>query len=148
MTQNEPAPIFKPDLSLMGDEHVRRYEETNGEVGYLWNGATCLVLQTTGRTSGQPRKSALICGFDGDNCIIVASRGGAPTHPSWYHNLVADPNVTVQVKSERFAAVARTAEGAERDRLWTLMTGIWPNYDEYAARTTRLIPVVVLEPVT
>ena len=103
------------------------------------------MLTTTGRTSGLPRKSALICGFDGEACIIVASKGGAPTHPAWYGNLAADPSVTVQVKGDRFAAVARTAEGAERDRLWKAMTDVWPNYDDYAARTTRRIPVVVLE---
>ena len=106
------------------------------------------MLTTTGRTSGLPRKSALICGFDGEACIIVASKGGAPTHPAWYGNLAADPNVTVQVKGDRFAAVARTAEGAERDRLWKAMTDVWPNYDDYATRTTRRIPVVVLERVT
>ena len=145
MSDNEPTPYVKPDLALFGDEHIRRYEETDGEVGYLWNGATCLVLTTTGRTSGLPRKSALICGFDGEACIIVASKGGAPTHPAWYGNLAADPSVTVQVKGDRFAAVARTAEGAERDRLWKAMTDVWPNYDDYAARTTRRIPVVVLE---
>lgn len=148
MSDNEPTPYVKPDLALFGDEHIRRYEETDGEVGYLWNGATCLVLTTTGRTSGLPRKSALICGFDGEACIIVASKGGAPTHPAWYGNLAADPNVTVQVKGDRFAAVARTAEGAERDRLWKAMTDVWPNYDEYATRTARRIPVVVLERVT
>lgn len=134
-----------PDLSIFGDEHVRRYEETDGEVGYLWNGATCLVLTTRGRRSGVERKVALICGFDGDACVVVASKGGAPTNPQWYENLVADPAVTVQVRGDRFAARARTAHGAERARLWSAMTAIWPNYDEYATRTTREIPVVVLE---
>jgi deazaflavin-dependent oxidoreductase (nitroreductase family) len=138
-------PVYTPpDLTLFGDEHVRRYEETDGEVGYLWNGATCLVLTTAGRRSGATRKHALICGFDGDACIVVASQGGAPTHPHWYRNLVADPRATVQVRGDRFAAVARTAEGDERDRLWKVMTTVWPNYDVYAQRTTRVIPVVVL----
>jgi len=134
-----------PDLTMFGDEHVRRYEETDGAVGYLWNGATCLVLTTRGRRSGETRKHALICGFDGDSCVVVASKGGAPTHPNWYLNLVADPDVGVQVRGDRFRAVARTAEGAERDRLWSLMTDVWPNYDQYRERTTRTIPVVVLE---
>lgn len=145
MTTDERTPQ-KPDFSLFGADHIGRYEETDGDVGYLWNGATCLVLHTTGRSSGEVRKSALICGFDGDNCVVVASYGGAPKHPAWYLNLVADPNVTVQVKGDRFAAVARSAEGAERERLWTLLNTIWPSYDEYATRTTRQIPVVVLEP--
>jgi deazaflavin-dependent oxidoreductase (nitroreductase family) len=137
---------IKPDLTVFGDEHVRLYEETDGEQGYLWNGATCLVLTTTGRKSGATRKHALICGFDGDTPLIVASQGGAPTHPNWYLNLTADPNVQVQVKGDKFAAVARSAEvGAERDRLWKIMTDVWPNYDQYQERTTRVIPVVVLE---
>jgi deazaflavin-dependent oxidoreductase (nitroreductase family) len=139
------AEYVQPDLSLIGDEHVRRYQETDGEVGYLWNGAPALVLTTTGRTSGEPRDSALIFGADGDACVVVASMGGAPMHPQWYRNLVANPEVQVQVKGDRFTARARTAEGEERDRLWQLMTSIWPNYDQYQERTERVIPVVVLE---
>lgn len=139
------AEYVQPDLSLIGDEHVRRYRETDGEVGYLWNGAPALILTTTGRTTGQPRDSALIFGADGDRCVIVASMGGAPMHPQWYLNLVANPEVQVQVKGDRFTARARTADGDERERLWQLMTGIWPNYDQYQERTDRVIPVVVLE---
>jgi deazaflavin-dependent oxidoreductase (nitroreductase family) len=139
------AEYTPPDISLFGDEHVRRYEETDGEVGYLWNGATCLVLTTAGAKTGLLRKTALICGFDGDRTIVVASRGGAPEHPQWYRNLVAEPRVHVQVLGERYGAVARTAHGDERDRLWSVMTAVWPNYDEYVKRTTRVIPVVVLE---
>ena len=146
MSTDEPIPQ-QPDFSLFGADHIRRYEDTDGAVGYLWNGATCLVLHTKGRVSGEVRKSALIFGFDGDNFVIVASYGGAPKHPAWYRNLEADPNVTVQVEGDRFAAIARTAEGAERERLWRLMNTVWPSYDEYQTRTTRQIPVVVLEPV-
>lgn len=135
-----------PDTSLLGDEHVRRYEETGGEVGYLWNGATCLVLTTKGRKSGQDRKFALIFAQDGDDCIVVASKGGAPTHPGWYLNLQAHPEVTVQVRDRTFTATARTATGEERERLWRLVNEQWPNYDVYATRTDRLIPVVVLHP--
>ena len=133
------------DLSLFGDEHVRRYLETGGEVGYEWNGAPILVLFTKGRKSGQERSHALIFGTDGDRYLLIASQGGAPTHPNWYLNLTADPNVELQVKDERFAATARTAEGEERDRLWKVMTSVWPSYDTYQTRTDRVIPVVVLE---
>jgi deazaflavin-dependent oxidoreductase (nitroreductase family) len=133
------------DLSLFGDEHVRQYEATGGEAGYLWNGAPCLVLTTTGARSGQQRKSALIFGADGDDCVLIASKGGAPAHPDWYRNLVAHPRVRVQVQGDVFDAEARTVEGPERERLWTLMTAIWPSYDEYQARTERRIPVVLLE---
>ncbi len=136
---------IQPDLSLIGEEHVRRYRETDGDVGYLWNGAPALILSTTGRKSGQTRDSALIFGADGDSCVIVASMGGAPMHPQWYLNLSAEPEVQVQVKGDRFTARARTADGDERERLWGLMTDIWPNYDQYQERTDRVIPVVVLE---
>ncbi len=145
MSENDESRYVKPDLTLMGDEHVRRYRETGGEEGYLWNGATCLVLTARGRKSGKTRDIPLICGFDDDRCVVVASKGGAPEHPRWYLNLVADPSCEVQVKRDRFRAIARTAEGAERERLWKVMTEVWPNYDQYAERTTRVIPVVVLE---
>jgi deazaflavin-dependent oxidoreductase (nitroreductase family) len=140
----EPA-YTPPDLSLFGDEHVRRYEETDGEVGYLWNGATIVVLTTTGRKSGEPRKFALIYDSRGDDLVVVASKGGAPDHPGWYKNLLAHPDASVQVRGERFDVRARTAEGAEREELWRLMNRSWPNYDTYATRTDREIPVVVLE---
>ncbi len=145
MTENPQPEYVVPDLTIFGEEHIRRYRETDGEVGYLWNGAPCLILTTTGRKSGESRSSALIFGVDGDRYVLVASQGGAPTHPNWYLNLVADPNVELQVRGEVFPAVARTAEGEERDRLWKIMTAVWPNYDDYATRTTRVIPVVVLE---
>jgi deazaflavin-dependent oxidoreductase (nitroreductase family) len=135
-----------PDTALLGDEHIRRYEETHGEVGYLWNGATCLVLTTKGRKTGQDRKFALIFARDGDDCIVVASKGGAPSHPGWYLNLEANPEVTVQVAHRTFKAVARTAIGQERERLWDLVNRQWPNYAVYATHTEREIPVVVLHP--
>lgn len=134
------------DRSLFGPEHVRRYRETDGEVGYLWNGAPTLLLTTTGRRSGEERTTPLIFGRDGEDYVVVASQGGRPQHPGWYHNLTASPEVGVQVKGERFRARARTATPEERARLWPLMNGIWPHYDEYQARTERVIPVVVLEP--
>jgi deazaflavin-dependent oxidoreductase (nitroreductase family) len=133
------------DYSLVGDEHVRRYEETNGDVGYIWNGAPCLILTTTGRRSGAPRKIPLIYSQDGPRYIIVASQGGAPTHPGWYHNLVTHTQVQVQVQAERFPAIARVARDEERTRLWGLVNQTWPSYDLYQSRTGRTIPVVVLE---
>jgi proline iminopeptidase len=77
--------------------------------------------------------------------VIVASKGGAPEHPGWFENLAKTPEVGVQIKGDRFRARARVAEGAERERLWELMNEVWPHYDEYATRTEREIPVVVLE---
>ncbi|MFB9316949.1 nitroreductase family deazaflavin-dependent oxidoreductase [Cryptosporangium minutisporangium] len=136
------------DLSLFGAEHVRRYRETGGAEGYLWNGVPTLILTTTGRRSGLPRDTPLIYGDDGGTGVVIASQGGAPTHPQWYLNLVADPQVRVQVEADRYTAVARTAEGAERERLWRLMAAVWPSYDVYQQRTDRIIPVVALERTT
>ena len=136
---------MKPDLSLLGDAHVAKYRETDGQVGFRWNGATCLLLTTTGRKSGEPRTVPLIFAADGERCIVVASKGGAPEHPYWYRNLAVNPEVRVQVKGDVFTATARTVEGEERDRCWEIVTAVWPNYNEYVKRTTRVIPVVVLE---
>ena len=131
---------------LFGAEHVRRYLETDGEVGYRWrNGAPILILTTTGRRSGEERVKPLIFGEDDGRYAVVASKGGAKHHPDWYLNLQADPDVHVQVKADRFAARARTAEGEERVRLWERMAEIWPAYDDYRQKTDREIPVVVLE---
>lgn len=141
---NEPN-YTPPDISLIGEEHVRRYLETNGEVGHIWNGVPCLVLTTTGAKSGEQRQSAMIYGRDGDRYLVVASQGGAPTHPNWYHNLTAHPEATINVGPDEIPVRAHPAEGAERDRLWKVMTDIWPNYDTYQTRTDRVIPVVVLE---
>ena len=132
--------------NLFGDEHVRRYVETNGEVGYTWReGAPILILTFEGRKTGKEYSTPLIFGRDGENYVIVASQGGRPEHPDWYLNLVANPEVGVQVKADRFRARARTTEGDERERLWRMMNGIWRHYDEYQTRTERQIPVVVLE---
>ncbi|WP_018657035.1 nitroreductase family deazaflavin-dependent oxidoreductase [Actinomadura flavalba] len=130
---------------LYGREHVEKYQETGGEVGHDWQGATVLLLTTTGRKSGEPRTTPLIYQPDGDDFVIVASKGGDPDDPLWYKNLSADPEVKVQVKDDVFTARARTASDAERPRLWAKMVEIWPQYDEYQAGTDRKIPVVVLE---
>jgi deazaflavin-dependent oxidoreductase (nitroreductase family) len=134
----------KIDLSLVGDAHVRRYRETNGAEGHIWNGAPCLVLSTR-RRSGAARDSALIYGRDGENYLVIASKGGAPEHPWWYRDLVANPSVEVQVLSDRFRARARTASPAEKAKLWPIMTRVWPSYDTYQQNTRRDIPLVILE---
>lgn len=146
-TPTPPRPVTPGlDMSLIGDEHVRRYRETNGAVGYLWNGAPCLVL-TTRRKNGAARDLALIFGSDGPNYLLIASKGGAPEHPWWYRDLVRNPEVEIQVKGERIRARARTARPDEKPRLWSIMTRTWPSYDEYQRRTTRDIPLVILEPI-
>jgi deazaflavin-dependent oxidoreductase (nitroreductase family) len=126
-------------------EHAERYVATNGEDGHLWRGYPTLVLDTIGRKSGRPRRQMLIYGEDSGNYIIVASKGGADENPLWYENLVAHPEVQVQVRADRFTAHARTATPDERARLWPLMVGIYPPYAEYQTKTSREIPVVILE---
>lgn len=126
-------------------EHARRYLETGGRDGHIWEGVPTLLLTTTGRRSGESRTTPLIYGRDGDRYLVVASRGGAPEHPGWYQNLAAHPEIQVQVMADRFKARARTASAAERPGLWKTMAAIWPAYDEYQARTAREIPVVIIE---
>jgi len=134
------------DESLYGDEHVRVYQETNGERGYLWrNGTTILLLTTTGRKSGEKRTTPLIHRTDGDRWIIVASKGGTPDHPYWFLNLEENREAEIQVLDEKFPVSYSVAEGEERERLWKLMAEVWPDYDEYQTKTDREIPVVILE---
>ena len=135
-----------PDFSLFGDEHIRKYEETGGEVGHDWNGTTCLVLRTRGRKSGKLRKVPLIYGRDGDTYLVVASKGGAPENPGWYENLVAHPEIEIQVKDKIIPVTARTASPEEKKRVWPIMVKEWADYDNYEAKTDRDIPVVLLTP--
>jgi len=145
-TENTPARSdIGTDISLIGEEHVRRYRETDGETGYLWNGATALLLTTKGRKSGEDRTIAIIFKQVGDRYAIIASKGGSPTHPAWYLNIRDNPNVTLQIKGETFEGIARTAEGDEREELWAASLKQWPNYEVYQSRTERKIPVVVVE---
>lgn len=135
-----------PQLTLVGDDHIRAYRETDGEVGYIWNGVPTLLLTATGRRTGRALTSALIFGRDGDDYLVVASMGGAPQHPSWYRNLLAHPEAEIQVQAERIPVIARAASAAEKPRLWQIVVDLWPNYATYQTRTDRDIPVVVLSP--
>ncbi|MGW5260379.1 nitroreductase family deazaflavin-dependent oxidoreductase [Microbispora sp. NPDC004025] len=130
---------------LFGQEHVKRYIETDGEVGHDWEGTTVAILTTRGRKSGQPRSTPLIYQPYGDAYLVVASKGGADEHPLWYRNLQADPEVEFQIRGDRFKARARTATPEERPDMWRTMTATWPAYDEYVTKTDREIPVVVIE---
>lgn len=146
MTQE---PGYKaPDLAMVGKVHLEKYLETNGETGYIWNGVTCLVMTTIGHKSGEPRQHPIIFSRDGNNFVVIASKGGSPDHPLWYLNLTKNPRVTLQIKDKKCEAIARTAKSPERERLWKEAAKAWPNYDVYVTRTTREIPVVVLEPVS
>jgi deazaflavin-dependent oxidoreductase (nitroreductase family) len=130
---------------LFGQDHVNRYIDTDGAEGHEWEGAHTLILTTRGRRTGEARRNALIYGRHGDDYLVVGSKGGAPKPPAWYVNLQADPEVEVQVLGDRFPARARTATPEERAALWPTMTREWPAYDEYQKRTSREIPIVILE---
>ena len=132
-------------MTLYGQEHIDRYVATDGKEGHDWQGTQTLILTTTGRRSGQPRRYALIYGRHDDDYLVVASKGGAPDAPAWYKNLTANPQVQLQVKADRFTARARTATPEEKPALWEKMAKIFPNYNEYQSKTTREIPVVILE---
>jgi len=134
-------------------DHLKRYLATNGEDGYLWDASLgggkgmvpTLLLTTVGRKSGKTMTLPLIFGRFGTDYVVVASKGGAPTHPAWYLNLHANPEVHVQVKTDKFKARAYTAEGAERAALWPKMVEIYGPYALYQTKTDRQIPVVVLK---
>jgi deazaflavin-dependent oxidoreductase (nitroreductase family) len=133
------------DITLIGEEHVRRYQATDGEEGYMWNGVPILLFTATGRKSGKKITNPIIFTPVGDKYVIIASNGGNAKHPNWYLNIQADPNLEVQIKGEKFAATARTAQSPEREELWAEALKDWPNFDVYQSRTDRQIPVVVIE---
>lgn len=148
MADEAPQPGMRPgvDYSLLNESHVKAYLETNGERGGVWNGATAVLVTTKGRKSGEKRQIAIIGKQVGANFVIIASKGGSPTHPLWYLNIQADPNVEFQFMADRWEGIARTAESPEREALWAEACSQWPAFDDYQMRTDRKIPVVVLEP--
>jgi deazaflavin-dependent oxidoreductase (nitroreductase family) len=127
---------------------INEYRENGGKVSGIFAGVPLLLLTTTGAKSGKPRVSPLIYTTDGDRLAIIASKGGEPTNPDWYHNLIANPVATVEVGTEKFQVRANVANPTERDRLYAKMVETWPDFAEYEKRTTRKIPVFVLERVS
>jgi len=128
-------------------DHTGGYLEPGGkDGGERRRGVPTLLLTTTDRRSGGKRRTALIYGLDGARFVVVASKAGAPEHPSWYLNLEADPRVELRVTDETSQARAEIVTGEERTRLWALMCTIWPLFDDYQAGTDREIPVVALTP--
>lgn len=126
--------------------HINAFDEPVGSEWPTQGGAPLLLLTTQGAKSGLWRRTALIYGEDGGRFLIVASKGGAPKPPSWYVNLVANPEVHVQVRDRKFRARASTAAAEDKSRLWDVMVSIWPDYANYQEKTDRDIPVVILEP--
>lgn len=137
------------DLQLPGwiADHMQKYLDSNGEEGHIWNGVPTLLLTTTGRKTGNAGMLPLIYGQNGEQYIVVGSKGGNAHHPHWYLNLIEQPMVQLQVGAARFVAKARVATDMERPAMWALMCSIWPAYDEYQQKTDREIPLVVLESV-
>jgi F420H(2)-dependent quinone reductase len=133
-------------MRLMGG-HAAIYRATNGLVGHRFPGLPpTLLLEHTGAKSGKRRISPLGYARDGENFILVASKGGYPRNPAWFHNLQAHPDTTVQVGSHRLPVHARVADAAEHERLWPVVVAVYKGYDDYQARTEREIPLVILEP--
>jgi deazaflavin-dependent oxidoreductase (nitroreductase family) len=136
-----------PILRRMMGAHAGIYRATNGLIGHRFPGAPpMLLLDHVGAKSGVKRTSPLVYGVDGENLVLVASKGGYPKNPAWLHNVRANPDTRVQVGSEIRNVTARVPEGEERTRLWKLMVGVYGGYAGYQRRTDREIPLVVLEP--
>ena len=152
MTEARLAPNL-PDWMV---EHTKRYLSSGGAEGHMYKmtqpgrpetTVPSLLLTTTGRKSGERFIFPLFYGEAGGGYFVIASKGGAPQHPGWYRNILANPQVEVQVGTKKLTARARTATGAERARLWEQSLKFWPPYADYQKKTEREIPVVVLEPV-
>ena len=147
---------FAQNLPKWVVDHANRYIASGGTDGHMYKitppgypemTVPALLLTTTGRKSGEKLIFPLFYGETGNSYIIVASKGGAPEHPGWYRNLLANPEVEVQVGTKKLKATARTAQGEERARLWQQAVQFWPPYADYAKKTEREIPVVVLDPI-
>ena len=133
-------------MNNFNDNLVEHFRANQGRVlEGPFTGRPLLLLTTTGARSGKARINPLVYTRDGERYVVIASKGGAPTSPDWYHNLVAHPEVTLEVGVERFTARALIADGAERDRLFDAQAKLMPSFSEYQRNTTRRIPVVVLE---
>ena len=135
------------DVNNWNKKVIEEFRANEGRVGGNFEGKTLLLLHTKGAKSQQERINPVACIKDGDRLAVIASKGGAPTHPDWYYNIVANPQVTVEVGAENFQAFASVAEEPERTRLYNQMVEVMPGFDDYRRKTTRVIPVIVLTPV-
>jgi deazaflavin-dependent oxidoreductase (nitroreductase family) len=133
-----------PDLHDFNTAIIEEFRANGGRLGGAFARAPMCLLTTTGAKTGAPRTHPLAYTRDGDRYVVIASKGGSPTNPAWFHNLVANPTVELEVGTERFTATAAVATGAERERLWSAQAALMPPFDEYQAKTDREIPVVIL----
>ncbi|CAM8641856.1 hi_GC_TIGR00026, deazaflavin-dependent oxidoreductase, nitroreductase family [Acidimicrobiia bacterium] len=139
MSEYEPSP-WEPIA-----DHVERYIATNGEDGFIWEGGEVIILTTTGAKSGKERRTPLIRVTDGERYFVVASMGGAPQNPQWFHNMVANPEVTIQDRGEVMQLTARVASPEEKAKFWPIAVAAWPDYDKYQESTERDIPLMICE---
>jgi deazaflavin-dependent oxidoreductase (nitroreductase family) len=134
-----------PDMNDFNTKIIEEFRSNDGVVGGQFEGAPLLLLTTTGAKSGQPRVAPMMYRPEGDRLYVFASKAGAPTNPDWYHNLVANPEVSVEVGKEQFEAHATVVDRAERDRIYAEQAAVYPGFAEYEAKTDRVIPVVALD---
>jgi deazaflavin-dependent oxidoreductase (nitroreductase family) len=145
------ASIFPKEIKMSNSNDwnkkiIEEFRANDGKVGGNFDGKPLLLLHTTGAKSGEERVNPVAYTKDGDKLVVIASKGGAPTHPDWYHNIVAHPQVTVEVGTEKFEATASVAKEPDRRRLYDEMVKIMPGFADYEKKTTRSIPVIVLTP--
>lgn len=136
------------DFDEMNRNVITEFRANGGKVGGMFEGAPLILVHHVGARTGKERISPLVTYTEGDRIFIFGSKGGSPEHPSWYHNLLANPKTTVELGTETFAVVARVLEGAERDEIFAKQAALAPQFAEYQRKTSRLIPVVELERVS
>ena len=147
MADARPTDRFSPILRHGITLHVLIYRATHGRIGYRFRGGPpMLLLDHVGARTAVKRTTPLVGVRDGENFVVVASKGGYPRHPAWFHNLRANPDTTIQVRAVRHGVRARVADPKERARLWPKAVAVYPGYEAYQRRTTREIPLVILEP--
>lgn len=132
------------DQNAYNRQLIEQFRASRGQPGGPFEGRPLLLLTATGARSGKPRTTPMMYIPDGDRLLVIASNVGAPTHPDWYRNLLAHPQVTVEVGTEIFDATATVTEGVERQRLWSRIVELYPFFAEHQAKTTRQIPVIAL----
>jgi deazaflavin-dependent oxidoreductase (nitroreductase family) len=133
------------DMNDWNRRMIEEFRANKGKVGGMWEGRPLLLLTTTGAKSGQRHTNPTMYLPDGDRLLIFASKSGAPTNPDWYHNLLAHPQVTIEVGTETYEATATPLTGEERDRLYAKQAGLYPQFADYQTKSTRKIPVIALE---